>query len=404
MTWRDDELQTRFDVLGNTLRKNQHFWRAPAFTSLQLPWESAEPALAKTLRALTLAEAEMLAGNQAKLANFLQPWLDAAKTIIADTAVASIDAQTLPKLPEPYGVPGRKWQQIQAFAACMPPSVSPVLEWCAGKAHLSRLLARQSGCTATALEWNVDLVEQGNVLTQREQLPVTLHCADVLQPSTANFLQRDQQVVALHACGDLHIQLLRYCSERKPNSVILAPCCYQLIAADRHQPLSHHARVNDLELARTDLFTAVLGTVTSSSREQRLRKKLQQWRLGFDLLQREVRGIDEYIPTPSTPLSVLNRSFESFCRELARNKNLELPSNIDFPFFEAAGIERQCEVTALDLPRFLFRRALELWLMLDRAMFLQESGYRVEVGEFCEYRLTPRNMVIRGRAEVDFAT
>jgi hypothetical protein len=396
MAWRGEELQTRFDGLGNTLRQHQHFWRAPAFTYLKLPWENTEPELAKALRELKLDEAEILAGDQAQLANFLRPWLNAANVIVTDTAVPAIDARTLPKLPEPYGVPGRKWLQIQAFAASMPPSKSPVLEWCAGKAHLSRLLARQFGCTATALEWNADLIEQGNVLTRREQLPVTLHCADVLQPATANFLQRDQQVAALHACGDLHIQLLRYCTERQPYSLMLAPCCYQLIATDNYQPLSHRARVSDLKLARSDLFTAVLGTVTSSSREQRLRIKLQQWRLGFDLLQREVRGIDGYLHTPSMPLSVLNRSFESFCREFAQQKNIELPAHVDFAFFEAAGAERQREVTALDLPRFLFRRALELWLVLDRALFLQENGYRVAVGEFCEQRLTPRNLVIYG--------
>lgn len=396
MTWRGEELQTRFDVLGNILRQNDHLWRTPAFTSLSLSWENTEPELAKALRALTLVEAEMLAGDQAKLADFLQPWLEAANTIVGDTAVPAINARTLPKLPEPYGVPGRKWQQIQAFATCMPPSKNPVLEWCAGKAHLSRLLARQFGCTANALEWNADLVEQGNELTQREQLPVTLHCADVLQPATANFLRREQQVVALHACGDLHVQLLRYCAERQPHSLMLAPCCYQLIAADHYRPLSHRARESDLPLTRADLYTAVLGTVTSSQREQRLRKKLQQWRLGFDLLQRQVRGIDVYLSTPSFPLSVLNHSFESFCRELAQQKDVELSADIDFAFFEVAGIERQRAVTVLDLPRFLFRRALELWLVLDRALFLQENGYHVDVGEFCGYRLTPRNVVIYG--------
>ncbi len=36
----------------------------------------------------------------------------------------------------------------------------------------------------------------------------------------------------------------------------------------------------------------------------------------------------------------------------------------------------------MELVRHLFRRPLELWLVLDRALFLQEQGYRVEVGSF----------------------
>jgi hypothetical protein len=40
-------------------------------------------------------------------------------------------------------------------------------------------------------------------------------------------------------------------------------------------------------------------------------------------------------------------------------------------------------------------------LVLDRALFLQENGYCVEVGEFCEQRLTPRNLVIFGARSRD---
>jgi hypothetical protein len=33
-------------------------------------------------------------------------------------------------------------------------------------------------------------------------------------------------------------------------------------------------------------------------------------------------------------------------------------------------------------------------LVLDRALFLREQGYKVEVGSFCETRLTPRNLMV----------
>ena len=54
-------------------------------------------------------------------------------------------------------------------------------------------------------------------------------------------------------------------------------------------------------------------------------------------------------------------------------------------------------VTALDLVRHQFRRLLELWLVLDRALYLAEQGYRVEVGEFCSRELSPRNLLIDAR-------
>jgi hypothetical protein len=42
----------------------------------------------------------------------------------------------------------------------------------------------------------------------------------------------------------------------------------------------------------------------------------------------------------------------------------------------------------------LFRRPLELWLVLDRALYLQERGYEVKLGTFCAPTLTPRNVLL----------
>ena len=48
----------------------------------------------------------------------------------------------------------------------------------------------------------------------------------------------------------------------------------------------------------------------------------------------------------------------------------------------------------LERLRNLFRRPLELWLVLDRALFLEEQGYSVRLGTFCDYPLTPRNLLL----------
>ena len=50
----------------------------------------------------------------------------------------------------------------------------------------------------------------------------------------------------------------------------------------------------------------------------------------------------------------------------------------------------------LELLRSLFRRPLEIWLLLDRALYLEEQSYRVQLGEFCDSSLTPRNILLLG--------
>ncbi len=82
---------------------------------------------------------------------------------------------------------------------------------------------------------------------------------------------------------------------------------------------------------------------------------------------------------------------------MAEREGDKLPAEIDWYAAEAAGWQRQRETMRLSLVRHAFRRAIELWLVLDLASFIAEQGYEVEVGSFCDRKLTPRNILISAR-------
>src|SRR5690606_15759287 len=206
--------------------------------------------------------------------------------------------------------------------------------------------------------------------------------------------------VALHACGGLHVRLLQLASHKGCAHLAVAPCCYNRIASDHYQPLSNAARQSQLALSRDDLALPLSETVSAGARVRRPRDPSMGCRLAFDLLQRELRGRDEYLPTPSLPSHWLDKPFAQYCRDLAELRQLPAPAERDWSALEAAGWQRLAEVRNLELVRNLFRRPLELWLVLDRALFLAENGYRVRVGQFCEYRLTPRNLLLLAEREV----
>ncbi|HEY8329944.1 MAG TPA: SAM-dependent methyltransferase, partial [Pseudomonas sp.] len=97
---------------------------------------------------------------------------------------------------------------------------------------------------------------------------------------------------------------------------------------------------------------------------------------------------------PSLPPAWLHKPFADWCRDLALLKQLPAPGARDWSALEAAGWQRLAEVRNLELLRGLFRRPLEVWLLLDRALYLEEQGYRVQLGQFCDYQLTPRNLLL----------
>ena len=317
---------------------------------------------------------------------------------LAAQALALSAVDKLPAMPlEParhrlnVDVPGRKWQQIEAFGATLQFTQTPKhwLDWCAGKGHLGRRLL-QAGQQLTCLEYDPALIAAGQALSEHHGLAATHRLQDVMADVA---LSAEHTPVALHACGDLHVRLLQLASSAGCKQLALAPCCYNRIGTERYQALSRAGQASALQLSIDDLGLPLSETVTAGARVRRQRDISMARRLGFDLLQRQLRGCDDYLPTPSLPSAWLDKPFADYCRELAALKGLSTGEQ-DWLALEAHGWRRLAEVRNLELVRGLFRRPLEVWLVLDRALFLRENGYKVEVGTFCESVLTPRNLMV----------
>lgn len=389
-------LHQRFAELDAFLLAHQALWRDKPFTVLTLDWEREHPELARWLRGRSLEQAEA-AHNQPERLDAPAPFPALAGRAAALTQVGALPARPAQPLPARFSVdvPGRKWQQIDAFAASLgfAQDVRHWLDWCSGKGHLGRRLAH-AGTPLTCLEYDGALVEDGQRLSRRLALDARHLQQDVLAADAGERLAAEHTPVALHACGELHMRLLQLASRTGCRQLAVAPCCYNRIATEHYAPLSRTAQASTLLLSRDDLGLPLLETVTAGARVRRQRDHSMARRLAFDLLQRQLRGEDAYLPTPSLAPAWLDKPFAEYCRELAALKGLPEPGERDWTALEAAGWQRLAAVRNLELVRGLFRRPLELWLLLDRALYLEEQGYAVRLGTFCDYRLTPRNILL----------
>lgn len=389
-----ETLLTHFQALDAFLLAHQPLWRPKPFTQLTLPWETAHPQLASWLRKRTLEQAEA-EHNHPELLDAPAPY-----PAIAAQAAALSELPTLPTgALQPchprlnVDVPGRKWQQIEAFADALTfqRPTHGWLDWCAGKGHLGRRLL-QPAQSLTCYEYDPALVDAGQALSQHHQLNADHRLQDVMAADC--HLPAGTTAVALHACGDLHVRLLQRAAADGCPQLAIAPCCYNRTAAGHYQPLSSAAATSALRLSRDDLGLPLSETVTAGARVRRQRDQSMAWRLAFDLLQRQASAVNAYLPTPSLPSAWLAKPFPDYCRELAQLKGVPLPVDIPWQTAEANGWQRLAQVRNLELVRNLFRRPLELWLTLDRALFLQENGYQVRLGVFCTPQLTPRNLML----------
>jgi hypothetical protein len=392
-----EALLARFTALDAFLIEHQALWKPRPFTHLSLPWAVAYPELALWLRGRSLEDAERAHNHPADLIDAPEPFASLAALSAELSAVGELPEHALetPGHRLNVDVPGRKWQQIEAFASRLSFASQPThwLDWCSGKGHLGRRLLG-TGQQLTCVEYDPALVASGQALSQRHHLHALHVEQDVLAADAASVISAQHTPVALHACGDLHVRLMQLASAAGCQQMAIAPCCYNRIDRSEYQALSSAGLRSALQLSLEDLALPMSETVTAGARVRRQRDTSMARRLAFDLLQRQVRCVDKYLPTPSLPSAWLDKSFADYCRDLAALKELSTIGAPDWQALEAAGWQRLAEVRNLELLRGLFRRPLELWLNLDRAIFLAEQGYVVSLGTFCDAPLTPRNFML----------
>jgi len=383
-------LSERQRQLDTQLLAFRQLWHPQPFREIRPAWCEQWPALADELLALPDAEVVRLSDDGAAALALLARHLPEVDALGALGDWPELPSAALKEQDRfwAWEIPGRKRQQIEAFAAKAINGGEQVLDWCGGKGHLGRLLAQQWQTPVLTLEIDPVLCEAGEELARRGAVDQRFVVADAL--AVGDWPKAGDHAVALHACGELHRQLIRRGVEEGAARLDVAPCCYYRGVADNYQPLSDGL---SLILSRDDTRLAVTETVTAAARETRNRDRAMAWKLGFDAWRRAEAG-SGYRSFKPVPDAWMRGGFADFLSHMSRREGLPLPAASHTGRFEELGWQRWREVARLAIVRHAFRRSLESWLVLDLSVFLEGRGYAVSVGTFCERALSPRNLLI----------
>lgn len=383
--------QRRLLELQSVLQAHEAYWRPSPFQEQRPAWRETAPALADAVLALDEATLEHFIVAPDACRAWLAPHLPVVERLESLCSLPPLAARDLPPPPPQADrfIPGRKLAQIDAFATHSPALTAPVLEWCAGKGHLGRRLARLDRVPVHLLEIDPALCQAAQRLAEDGTVAQTVTCADALHEASRRHVSA-RSVVALHACGELHRTLVRHAALDGAHSYRIAPCCYHLGAANGYRPLSRHAA---LSLDERALRLAVTETVTAPRTVRTRLARDQTWKLAFIALRNAIDGeaARSFKPVPASWLAL---DFPAYCRALAEREGVLLPASLHWEHWQAIGARRRAEVRRLELVRHAFRRALEVWLVSDLALGLEEAGFHVQAGPFCARTLTPRNLLL----------
>lgn len=389
-----------FALLDGYLTQLQNLWQFEAFHQQDYPWRHSHPDLARFLDALDEPTVLQYRENPELLHSKLQvfvPALRAFEDPLFEVVTLSHAQQNIPFWLS-TGIKGRKWSQIEAFAAQVD-NQHPILEWCAGKGHLGRLIGWQQKVAVTSIEWQQTLCDRGAEEALKMQVEQRFQQADVLQGEADHCVDSDCHAVALHACGDLHLRLIELAKKYQPKQLTISPCCYHLTTDAVYRPRSLLGQQSLLRVGKQDLKLAVSKQATSGKRQSRLNEAEVLWRLAFDELQKQCLNSREYMPLASFPKAMLSGNFREFAQWVLIQKGLTFALPEDLQPFLARAQQRLHKVRRMELISQFFSRPLELWLVYDRALSLQDGGYQISLSRFCDDSITPRNLFIQAKLE-----
>jgi methyltransferase family protein len=323
-------------------------------------------------------------------------------------ALPAVPEPTGPSRPRRKGETPRKREQVDAFAAIVAPlatRATRVVDVGSGHGHLTRAIAHQLALPVVGLERDATLARRARVLSSsaspRGHEPpreATFAITDVLRDGLV--LREGDCVIGLHACGELGDAMVTTVAPARGATLALVGCCLQKRRQGSRRPLRVAPGLAEpLDLPRgllglSNLVASDDGVEATraenlAARERRLAlHRLLSEVSGPLRLGAEIDGLNRRVAQRDLSLLVA-RAFA------LRHRPVPSPATVD----EAASWARveHARSRRLSVPRALLARVLEVYVLLDRAAYLVDHGFAVEVGALFPVAISPRNLALVAR-------
>lgn len=215
----------------------------------------------------------------------------------------------------------------------------------------------------------------------------------------SEIIKQNVMPVGLHTCGKLALDIIRVSSDKKVPALVNFGCCYHTLdLAPDLQNISEFAKNNDpLWMNKFALTLSCRAHRKLDEKDFDLKQKVKYFRYAIHILLHDHYDIKELVTLGNSNPKLYERPFAEYVLEqfsrigiTPKHSTEELNAFFSDPALQLL-IDRM--LTA-GLIRNALGRLMEIYLLLDRAIFLEEQGYEVSVEEFFDEELSPRNIGI----------
>jgi hypothetical protein len=280
----------------------------------------------------------------------------------------------------------------------------PLLDIGGGVGHLARIITTHLQIPAISLDQNAQFHEQGLKRLQRYPLPEGSKPLTFITGSFASYEETAPQVRAvfqnqtfslgLHTCGPLSLYHFEHCLKSKGVGLLNFGCCYLKLNPETETNLSEEAKNLGLKLGTYALTLASRGNNYSSFADFVTKVKVKKFRYLIHLVQAELLNLEPLYKVGETHKSFYHGPFSLYAERKLRD--LQMPSlslEVLQNFHDDPKTEFKFQdMFAANLIRWRLGRLAELYLLLDRKLYLEEKGLEVEMLPLFDEAISPRNI------------
>lgn len=204
--------------------------------------------------------------------------------------------------------------------------------------------------------------------------------------------------LGLHTCGNLANAVLFNSIKFKTRGLLSFGCCYHRLHPQNDYPLSQFYKTNSsLLLNPFSLCLATRSHVAMTKEFYQTKEQVKKYRYALHLFLMKKFDLDSFIEVGECHIKTYWLPFSHYIRQ--KLDELKLPHSYtdqDFDqFYNSEELQQELKLMFLcNIIRWQLGRALEVYLLLDRCLFLEEHGYIVEIAQYFKEALSPRNIGI----------
>jgi hypothetical protein len=274
-------------------------------------------------------------------------------------------------------------------------SVNKFIDIGSGAGHLSQALIFDNNKSSTCIDMNHEYQKIGIEKINR-WLP---HLKDRIKfkqleidSSSLKSFKEESMILGLHSCGPLSTYIIETCNEHTLN----LGCCYHKLKDEYN--ISLLSKKLPVKFSIEALTMAAKGHKNFSIKDQSRKYKVKKYRYTLHFLSLEVLKIP-FSTLGNAKQSDYDGPFSDYAlKYLPVTKVL---SKKDLENYYQTNKDRINKVIKAGSLRAQLARLIEIYLLLDRVIYLRENNIDANMFELFDREVSPRNIAIFSNGEIN---